>query len=339
MGAQQEVIPLLLTSLFLASQENGEQLNRDNASIQDYSERIRAFYDLGENEQWRDITTQVLNSSDTPEDSKEAIRTYHRRIVAFKYPSDNLWIKGFISYTPDPAHHPLLILYRWGNGTFALMNPGVTYATYKNYTVVSSTLRGGISEGADEFGGADVADMQNLIKCLPKIAKMLGIALDPSCVFMIGPSRGGMEMFLTLARFPNLQKRVNKIVALSGIVDLHQLLRDRPDDMKGMLEESFGLPKTESDGKRASWMAKRDPIKTVPFISDELPILIVQGGDDNRVSLEEGKNMRDALKKTGHNVDYWEFPRGNHVLTNNPLMMQEIAYWLESNSPCMKLAR
>jgi dipeptidyl aminopeptidase/acylaminoacyl peptidase len=214
------------------------------------------------------------------------------------------------------------------------MNPGVTYATYKDYTVVSSALRGGVSEGTDEFGGKDVNDMKNLIKFIPEIAKELGVHIQPSCVFMIGPSRGGMEMFLTLAHFPELQKRVNKVVAISAILDLHQLIHDRPDDMKVMLESHFGL---QEGSKGKEWIAKRDPLNTIPYISQSLPILVIQGTHDTRIGLAEGRRMVQALKQTGHNVSYWEVKGGDHVLMNHPQIMNDIAHWLESNSPCMSI--
>lgn len=309
-------------------------LIEQNQAILDNSKMIQDLYELNENEKWREITDQVLASSDTPDLSKESIRAYHRRIFVFKYPSDQLMIKGFISFTPQPEFHPLLILYRWGNENFALMNPGVTFATYKDYTVISSTLRGGVSEGEDEFGGKDVDDMKNLIKYVPEISKELGIHLQPSCVFMIGPSRGGMEMFLTLAHFPQLQKRVNKVVAISAILDLHQLIQDRPTDMKEMLEQEFGF----QDGpKGKEWIAKRDPMNVIPLLSPSLPILVIQGTNDNRIGLKEGHRMVDALKNTGHDVSYWEIKGGDHVLMNHPHIMNNIANWLESNSPCMSL--
>jgi dipeptidyl aminopeptidase/acylaminoacyl peptidase len=309
-------------------------LEKENQSINNYSKRMQAFYELGKQEKWRDITKKVLASPDTSETSKQSIRLYQRRIIVFKYPSDNLWIKGFISFTPDPTHHPLLILYRWGNENFALMNPGIIFATYKDFTVVSSTLRGGVSEGKDEFGGADVDDMKNLMNFLPQLAQELGIKLHPSCVFMLGPSRGGLEMFLTLAHFPELQDRVNKIVALSAILDLHQLIHDRPNDMKKMFEHQFGL---QRGAKEEEWIAKRDPLNTVPFLKRSLPILIIQGTADNRINLTEGYHMIKALKQNGHAINYWEIPHGNHALINTPYIMSDIAHWLESNSPCMSI--
>jgi pimeloyl-ACP methyl ester carboxylesterase len=324
----------LFVQFNFSEQTQGTALEIENKKIENYSLRIEQFYKLGKQEKWRDITDEVLLSQDTSKDSKDAIRANHRRLIVFKYPSDGLWVKGFISFTPYPDHHPLLILYRWGNENFALMNPGVIFATYGNYTVISSTLRGGVSEGKDEFGGADVDDMKNLIDFLPKLAQELGIELHPSCVFMLGSSRGGMEMFLTLARFPELQNRVNKVVALSAALDLHRLIQDRPDDMKAMLQKHFGLPE---GAKGEAWIAKRDPLNSVPYLKKSLPILIIQGTKDNRISLDEGHHMLQTLQASGNDVNYWEVPNGNHVLLNTPHIMHDIAHWLESNSPCMSI--
>lgn len=331
-------ISFLFTSSVILSEAFSEQkeptLEQENQSIEDFSKRMRQFYELDKQEKWREVTEEVLLSTDTSQDSKESIRAYHRRIFVFKYPSDGLWIKGFISFTPQSNHHPLLILYRWGNENFALMNPGVIYATYGDYIVVSSTLRGGVSEGKDEFGGADVDDIKNLMDFLPELFKELNVKLQPTCVFMLGPSRGGMEMFLTLARFPELQSRVNKVVALSAILDLHRLIQDRPNDMKILLQNHFGLQEGE---KGEAWIAKRDPLNTIPNLKKSLPFLIIQGTADARINLEEGHQMVQSLHDSQHQVDYWEVQNGDHALLNSPHIMNDIVHWLESNSPCMSI--
>ncbi len=56
---------------------------------------------------------------------------------------------------------------RGGNRMFGLMHPA--YASIKNYTVLTTTYRGGVSEGTDEFGGNEVNDVVNLVKYLPVI--------------------------------------------------------------------------------------------------------------------------------------------------------------------------
>jgi dipeptidyl aminopeptidase/acylaminoacyl peptidase len=328
----------LMTSFlfnFLVYSESAvDQILAENDRISNESEAIQALYKLNDNEKWRDITPEVLKSPYTSLKNKEIIREKERRIIVFRYPSDGLSIKGFISFTPSPTHHPLLILYRGGTENFALLNPGIIYAIFGNYTVVSSALRGGVSEGKDEYGGKDVDDMKNLMDFLPALAEEIGITLQPPCVFMLGLSRGGLQMFLTLARFPELQNRVNKVVTLSSILDLHQQIRNRPIDMKKMFEESFGM----SSGKQAeAWIAKRDPINTVPYIKKSLPILIVQGTADKRVKLEEGYHMTEELKESGNDVSYWEVPKGEHVLLNNPYILNDIVKWLESNSACVSI--
>lgn len=328
-------LPIFLSLEGTIPEQKKQALEKENQEIIDYSLRMQQFYELEKDEKWRDVTQKVLASPDTSPESKEAILSNQRRIIIFKYPSDGLWVKGFMSFVPNSTYKPLLILYRWGNGNFALMNPGVIYATYGNYTVVSSTLRGGVSEGKDEFGGEDVNDMKNLMDYLPTIAEEVGFKFRPSCVFMLGPSRGGLEMFLTLARFPELQNRVNKVVALSAALDLHLFIHERPNDIKKTLQSQYGLPR----GTRRSegWIAKRDPLNTVPYLKKSLPVLIVQGTADQRVSLDQGHNMLQALKNEGHDVNYWEVPKGDHVLMNTPHIMHDIVQWLESNSPCMSI--
>jgi dipeptidyl aminopeptidase/acylaminoacyl peptidase len=322
---------VLVPGYFVFSLDKQQVLEKGNQSIFDYSKHIQPFYALDAQESWRDITAKILSSPYTHQTAKEAIEAHHRRIIVFQYPSDGLKIKGFISFTPQPAHHPLLVVFRWGNQNFALMNPAINLTTYGDYTVVSSTLRGGVSEGQDEFGGADVHDMKNLIAYLPTLAQQLGISLDSQCMYFLGPSRGGLEMFLTLARYPHLQNRVTKAVALSALLDLRRQIQDRPADMKAMFIQQFGLK--EGPGEK-EWVAQRDPLQTIPYLKKNLPILIIQGTDDPRVSLAEGRHMVRALQQTGHQVDYWEVKGGNHTLTNTPRLMEHIAQWLERDSIC-----
>lgn len=124
-------------------------------------------------------------------------------------------------------------------------------------------------------------------------------------------------------------------MALSAILDLHQLIQDRPIEMKQMLEDQFGMGK---GAKKEEWIAKRNPLNMVSSLKSSLPVLVIQGGEDPRIGLDEGKTMVAALKKGGHDVDYWEYSKGNHTLSNNPAIMNQIASWLESNSPCMSLS-
>lgn len=316
----------LLPSFFLLATD----LLKEDLTIDERSKLIIPLYDLPDNVEWKDITDAVIKNPTTSEDSKHAILAHKRTIILFKYPSDDLFIKAFLSFTPNPEHHPLLILFRGGNRNFALLNPGIAFATYGDYTVVSSALRGGVSQGTDEFGGKDVDDVKNLIDYLPTISKKIGIALHPHCTFMLGPSRGGLEMFLTLAKYQGLQQKIDKVATLSSILDLHEQIKDRPLDMKTMFESDFGMTKANEE----DWIEKRNPLNSVSKLSPSLPILIVQGTNDPRINLKEGYNMVEALQKSGRKVDYWEVPGGGHTLSNISTMPDSLAHWFESNLNC-----
>jgi dipeptidyl aminopeptidase/acylaminoacyl peptidase len=142
---------------------------------------------------------------------------------------------------------------------------------------------------------------------------------------MIGGSRGGLEMFLALARYPELQNKIDKVVSLSSILDLRQWIQERPD-MKQAFQEEFGLMPGINEEE---WINQRNPLTVVKHIQTCLPILIVQGTHDNRVSLNEGRKMVEALKKHGNHVTYWEIPGGQHTLENIPNRMDRVMGWLE----------
>lgn len=302
-------------------------LEEENEEIEKKSARIASLYHLEMGQSFKEITQEVLDHPETKEKAKERIREYNRRIYLFTYPSDGLQIKGYVSFTPLSEGQPLLLLLRGGNRQFGLLNPGADLGTYQNYMTLATTYRGGVSEGTDEFGGADVNDVKNLVEFIPELEKHLGMTFSPSQMVMLGCSRGGMEMFLALSRFPKLQDQVSKVISLSGILDIRSQVRERPD-MKEMFTDDFGFTGTEE------WLNRRNPILTIPFIKTSLPLLIIQGTNDQRVSLSEGHLMVEKLKKNGCSVAYWEIEGGDHCLIGKEDRMDLIAQWIET-LPCI----
>ncbi len=75
------------------------------------------------------------------------------------------------------------------------------------------------------------------------------------------------------------------------------------------------------------WINYRDPLLAAEHIKQHLPILIIQGNDDNRVILEEGYNMLAALQAAGCDVTYWEIEGGKHCLSNDPERGKLIINW------------
>lgn len=312
---------------FAAAEKTRDEILREQSQAQlEQCQRFAdLFYHLEEGEELKEITEDILNSSETKDSIKQKILSSGRRFFLFKYPSDGLQVKGTISFTPNHSQNPLLIFLRGGNRIFGLMHPATRHTCVRDYTVMATTYRGGVSEGRDEFGGSEVNDVNNLLHYFPTLQAKLGIAFTPNKIFMLGGSRGGMEMFLALGRTPQLQNQIDKAASLSGLLDMHECIYYR-EDMKNMFIEDFGLiPHVNEE----EWIKQRNPLEAVPKIRNDLPFLILQGTNDIRVSLQEGYNMVKKLQENGNPVTYLEFPGGDHCLNNQPNLMDLIADWFE----------
>lgn len=315
---------LLPIPFFPSGNDRYQQLKEESKKAWAQCQKIARFYDLEEEEVCREITADLLDAEETKAKIKQVIRQTGRRFFVFRYPSGEYQVKGTISFVPRPEGCPMLLFLRGGNRIFGLMNPASRYSTLRDYTVLAPVYRGGVSEGEDEFGGAEVDDVENIVRFLPQLEELLGIHFAPVDLFMLGGSRGGMEMFLALARSTFLQDRVSGAVSLSGLLSMRKCIAYR-EDMKGMFIRDFGFNEDSE-----AWIQKRDPILAVDSISTQIPFLIIQGDSDLRVHTDEGKEMIKHLDKTKHSFEYWEFEGGDHCLQNRSDIMEMIADWFGS---------
>lgn len=314
-----------LNALLMGQESHKNSLAEEEERLMKLYREYAKFYEMPDSVDMRDITQEVLQSPFVQDAQKQSIQDFNRRILVFTYPSDGLKIKGLVSFVPDPQNHPLLVFLRGGTGIFGVVNPGSDLVCPEQYTVISTIYRGGVSEGKDEYGGDDVNDVENLIRFIPELENKLGLSFQNKESFLLGSSRGGMQMFLALACFPDLQNRFSKVISLCGLLDMRECIAARPD-MEDFFTKEFGLKKGINDDE---WIDKRNPILTVSHIIQELPILIIQGTDDHRVTLQEGYNMVNTLQSAGKNVTYLEVEGGKHCLNNFPDRMQLILNWIE----------
>jgi dipeptidyl aminopeptidase/acylaminoacyl peptidase len=303
-----------------------ESRRKESEKMMEVSLQYAKFYELPSNVEIKEITEELLNSPLVRDERKQMIRDFQRRIFVFTYPSDGLQIKGVISFVPEPQENRTIVFLRGGNRMFAILNPASDFMCAEKYTVIATAYRGGVSEGEDEFGGRDVNDVKNLIDYIPQLEQKLNVTLQNEKMYLIGGSRGGMEMFLTLARFPELQHHFAKLVSLSGMLDMREWIATR-SDVKEMFIQDFGLIENENEEE---WINQRDPLLAADKIQcPQLPILIIQGTADNRVGLESGYHMVSRLQANGQNVTYWEFEGSQHCLSDRDDRVKLILNWLE----------
>lgn len=281
------------------------------------------LYTLKEDENLKDISSQLLKHANTSEKTKTSIKENYKYYV-FSYLSDGLKIKGYISIPPNAKGPlPLIIMISGGNRMFGLPHPG-GLSTQEGYAVIMTAHRGGVSEGKDQYGGEDVNDIKNLVDYLPALEQQLNVQFHPTDKYLMGVSRGGMQLFLALGRHPELQGKIKKAVSISGLLNFEQAVNDR-SDFKGMLIDNFGL--TNANNK--TWVAKRQPLNYAEKLSKGLSILIAQGTQDTRVCLKEGYDMLQALHNAGHEVTYIEVEAANHGFGNAPDVIPVIMEWLK----------
>jgi hypothetical protein len=72
-----------------------------------------------------------------------------------------------------------------GNRTFGLMHPATDFTCAHSYTVLATIYRGGVSEGTDEFGGAEVNDIHNLMEYFPALQEKIGVYFSPKKTFIL----------------------------------------------------------------------------------------------------------------------------------------------------------
>lgn len=247
--------------------------------------------------------------SNLPLETFEAIKNNYESVEAynFKYLSDGLSIGGYL-WAPRGMTQPLPITVwnRGGTREFGSIGDkdgkqGPVYLDIpcelakQGTVVVASEYRGGLdSEGKDEWGGADLND----VKRIKEIADQLPICKSGKAV-VAGQSRGGMMSYLLASKEP----WVKAVISLAGTTDLQISAKERPE-MYEVFKESFGGSEEE--------MKKRSATHFYDEIPKDLPILIMHGSADDRVSVEQARKLNEILSMNNYNVEYHEFSDLGH---------------------------
>lgn len=203
-------------------------------------------------------------------------------IESIYYKSDSLKIKGFIMRPKEIKRFPLIIFNRGGNRTYGELTPNIlvynlSYLVSKGYTVAGSTYRGSkFSEGEDEFGGNDINDVVELIKCLKKESY-----IDSNKLALYGWSRGGIMTYKTLQRIGG-NSGIKTAIVGGAPSNLIETIIERPE-MESKVFSKI-IPNYENDKE---YLLKE---RSVIFWVNELPkipIMLIHGLKDDAVSVNQ----------------------------------------------------
>lgn len=240
------------------------------------------------------------------------------------YESGGLKVTGISAFPikTEEKKHPIYIYNRGGNREFgiltvlAVMRSMLPFAR-AGYLVYASNYRGNDGgEGRDEFGGADVDDVLNLIEAAKE-----NPAWDGKNIFMLGHSRGGMMTYMSLRR----NKSINAAISIAGVSDIAEGGIERPDMLEKVYKQLITVPKSERE------QAYKD--RSAIFWANEIdaPLLLIHGTADDRVDVTHSLKLAKTLEKFGNKHGLVIYEGGNHALHRkwNEVLEKSIAWFEE----------
>lgn len=226
-----------------------------------------------------------------------------------RYMSDGLQVVGYIWRPRQSAGRkfPLVIFNRGGNRERSQLTPWMAGGFFdfvsSGFVVIASQYRGvDGGEGHEEYGGADVRDVLNLIQ----VARSLDL-IDMHNVFVFGNSRGGMMTYLALRHgLP-----ANAAAVMSGVTDLFGNASDHPELVSNIYEP---LIPGFAD-RRVEAMAERSAVRWAGKI--DVPLLILHGTADAQISATRALEFAQQLQTLGKTYELVMYANDGHGLPMN----------------------
>lgn len=240
-----------------------------------------------------------------PEDYADYVRGVSTITTRIIYRSDGRRIRGIAVAPRAPGRHPVIIFNHGGIGRIGRIVLGdileFNRLAARGYIVLASTYRGEQgSEGTPDMDGGDVADTLALLKVAAQLP-----GADISRIGMLGFSRGGLVTYGALAK----TDRIAAAVIMGGPTDLAGAPRRAEFDR-------FVYPDVIHDYAHdpEAALARLSPIRWPDKLSAATPILILQGGDDARVSPADALRMATALQTLKRSYRLKVYEGGGHDL-------------------------
>jgi len=182
----------------------------------------------------------------------------------------------------------------------------------RGYAVFQPNFRGGTGFGTafteashGEWGGVMQDDVTDGVRHLIDT----GIAPQDR-IAIAGWSYGGYAALMGPVRDPGLYQcavAINGVADLDAMMDYDKAYFGRQSEAYEAMLAMIGHPK-----KDAAHIEARSPINHIENF--DIPVLIIAGEDDKRVSPEQAQAMADALKAAGKDVRHVVYPGADHSL-------------------------
>ena len=205
-------------------------------------------------------------------------------------------------------------------------DPWSQFFADRGYVVIQPNFRGSTGYGV-EFEKAGLGEWG--LKMQDDVDDALAWAaekgwVDASRACIIGGSYGGYVAMRAAERNPDLYRCA---VSFAGVSDL-------PDMMRQDSMSYFGKFLREYWKGQVSDLDSVSPIKNASRVG--IPVLLVHGKKDQRVPVDQSRDMVRALQRAGKDVTYVEQPEGDHHFSRDEDMVQfllESEKFLDQHNP------
>jgi dipeptidyl aminopeptidase/acylaminoacyl peptidase len=226
---------------------------------------------------------------------------------------DGLPIPGYLTLPRGQKKNlPLVVSVHggpWFRGGHWMWKPEVQFLASRGYAVLEPDFRGSTGYGDRHFRASwkqwGLA-MQTDLADAARWAIAEGIA-DPKRVAIIGASYGGYATLMGLIQDPDLFRCG---VCWVGVSDLHLLFDARWSDASREWKR-YGMTRMIGDREKdAERLKATSPLHQAARLKN--PVMLAYGRLDQRVPIEHGTRMRDALRGHNPNVEWVEYEREGH---------------------------
>jgi dipeptidyl aminopeptidase/acylaminoacyl peptidase len=244
----------------------------------------------------------------------------------FKYQVDGNDVYGYIIKPKTNSKKlPVLVYNRGGNGNFG----GVVFGSMmhnlfpianEGFVIIGSQYRGTFTNNPsakDEFGGNDVNDVTALLDYIPNIK-----GADEQRIGMYGASRGGMQTHLAMKH----AKNIKAIATIAGNSDLLKGLTYRPE-----MEKVYKHRIPDYEKNKVAELEKRSVLNWTTDLSTNVPILLLHGTNDKRVSVNHSIDLAASLKKNNIPHKLVLYPDDNHgLIQSKEKANKELVSWFRA---------
>ena len=232
------------------------------------------------------------------------------------YQSDSLPIKGMMIIPKKDEIYPVVIFNRGGNRNFSPLNIGtlILYSSKlaaQGYIVLGSNYR-----EQDEFGGADINDVLNLMETAKEIE-----TADTNNIGMLGWSRGGIMTYLAL----KYSDKIKTAIIGSSPVDLFSTITERPEMENNPISEC--IPDYWQNKKEE--LEKRSAIYWFNELNKNSSLLILCGTKDKQVNYKQAERMAEKLSSINYNYELKEYDTDHFFADKKKELNETIINWFD----------